>query len=74
MANIAIINYCDLKCKYCFADDMIKEKSVTITLDDYRKILDFLSRTPKNHIGIIGGEPTLHPHFDDILKEFFKED
>ena len=69
MANIAIINYCNLKCKYCFADDMIKEKSVTITLDDYRKILDFLSRTPKNHIGIIGGEPTLHPHFDDILKE-----
>lgn len=69
MANIAIVNYCNLKCKYCFADDMIQEKTTTISLEDYGKILKFISRTPNNHIGIIGGEPTLHPHFDDILKE-----
>jgi hypothetical protein len=69
MANIAINNYCNLKCKYCFADDMIQEKSMSITLEDYRKILSFLSRTPENHVGIIGGEPTLHPDFENILKE-----
>lgn len=69
MANIAIINFCNLKCEYCFADDMIHEKSKCISLDDYRKILEFMSRTPENHIGIIGGEPTLHPQFDEILKE-----
>lgn len=69
MANIAILNYCNLKCPYCFADDMIHEKSTTMGMDDFRKILEFISRTPKNHIGIIGGEPTLHPHFSDILKE-----
>jgi hypothetical protein len=48
---------------------MIQEDIQTITLDDYCKILEFLSRTPKNHIGIIGGEPTLHPQFEEILKE-----
>lgn len=69
MANIAIVNYCNLKCKYCFADDMIQEKTQVITLEDYQKILEFISRTPKNHVGIIGGEPTLHPHFKDILQE-----
>lgn len=69
MANIAIVNYCNLKCKYCFADDMIQEESSCITIDDYRRILEFLSRTPKNHVGIIGGEPTLHPQFEEILKE-----
>lgn len=69
MANIAIVNYCNLKCKYCFADDMIQEKTVTISLEDYGRVLEFMSRTPNNHIGIIGGEPTLHPHFDGILKE-----
>lgn len=69
MANIAITNFCNLKCKYCFADDMIQEKPVSISIDDFRKILDFLARTPKNHVGIIGGEPTLHPHFDQILHE-----
>ena len=69
MANIAIVNYCNLKCPYCFADDMIQEDMTTISIEDFRKILDFISRTPKNHIGIIGGEPTLHPHFDEIIKE-----
>ena len=69
MANIAIINYCNLKCPYCFADDMIHEKSKCITLDDFRKILEFTARTPDNHIGLIGGEPTLHPDFENILKE-----
>jgi len=69
MANIAITNICNLKCEYCFADDMIHEPSSSISLEDFIKILQFTSRTPKNHIGIIGGEPTLHPEFDKIIKE-----
>ena len=69
MPNIAIINFCNLRCQYCFADDMIQENSKTMSLDDYRKVLDFVARTPMNHVGIIGGEPTLHPDFEDILKE-----
>ena len=69
MANIAIVNYCNLKCKYCFADDMIHEKSTSITMEDFKKILSFLAKTPENHVGIIGGEPTLHPDFENILKE-----
>ena len=69
MPNIAIVNYCNLKCPYCFADDMIQDKSVSISIDDYCKMLEFISRTPHNHVGIIGGEPTLHPDFEEILKE-----
>lgn len=69
MPNIAVTNYCNLKCPYCFADDMIQEKTVSISMDDYCKILEFVSRTPNNHVGIIGGEPCLHPQFDEIIKE-----
>lgn len=69
MPNIAVTNYCNLKCPYCFADDMIQEKSISITMEDFCRILEWVSRTPKNHVGIIGGEPTLHPQFDEILKE-----
>jgi pyruvate-formate lyase-activating enzyme len=69
MPNIAIVNYCNLKCPYCFADDMIHEKTQAITIEDFRKILDFVSRSTENYIGIIGGEPTLHPNFKEILKE-----
>lgn len=69
MANIAIVNYCNLKCPYCFADDMIHEKKSAMSVEDYRKVLEFLSRSPRNYVGIIGGEPTLHPDFKEILKE-----
>lgn len=69
MANIAIVNYCNLKCPYCFADDMIHEKTKNLNIDNYRKILEFISRTNQNYVGIIGGEPTLHPNFREILKE-----
>lgn len=72
MANIAICNYCSLKCPYCFADEMIHEESNSISLENLRLILDWLARTPKNHVGIIGGEPTLHPHFKEVLMEINK--
>lgn len=72
MANIAIVNYCNLKCPYCFADDMIHQKANAMTIEDFQKALEFLSRTPKNYVGIIGGEPTLHPDFKEILKEVNK--
>lgn len=70
MANIAINNYCNLKCPYCFANDMIKEDNKTMSVENYIKVLKYL--TEINHerdVGIIGGEPTLHPQFKDILIE-----
>lgn len=69
MANIAINNYCNLRCKYCFADEMMKQENKSISIDDLRKILGFLARSPGERVGIIGGEPTLHPNFSEILKE-----
>ena len=70
MANIAITNYCNLKCSYCFADDMIHQANKTMSIENYIKILKYLTEQNKEtNIGIIGGEPTLHPQFKDILIE-----
>ena len=69
MANIAITNYCNLKCPYCFADEMIQENKENISLEQFNEILQWLSQTPEERLGIIGGEPTIHPYFSDILKE-----
>lgn len=69
MPNIAITNFCNLTCPYCFADDMVKETKENISLEQYHYILQWISKTPENHIGIIGGEPCTHPFFSDIIKE-----
>ena len=70
MPNIALLNYCNLQCPYCFANEFIEEKKQQITLEQLDKILDFISKS--NHftrIGLIGGEPTLHPHFTKIIEK-----
>ena len=68
MPNIALLNYCNLSCPYCFANEFIEEKKQFITLDQLNKILKFIQNSnDKGRIGLIGGEPTLHPQFKDIL-------
>lgn len=69
MPNIAILNNCNLRCPYCFADNMIQEESKVMSLETYKKVLQMCSRTPGERIGIIGGEPTIHPDFSNILIE-----
>ena len=45
MPNIAITKYCNLKCPYCFAEDMIaEEQTKAITLDQLTKILNWLGQ------------------------------
>lgn len=61
-----ITNYCNLKCPYCFANDFIQTKKKNITLDELNNILNWIDSNEQ--IGLIGGEPTLHPHFNSILK------
>ena len=62
MPNIAITKYCNLKCPYCFAEDMIaEEQTKAITLDQLTKILNWLGQEPlSNNIDIIGGETKLN--------------
>lgn len=72
MPNIALTTYCNLHCPYCFADTMIQTEDIkNISLDKFKDICHWILKDkPKNeigHIGLIGGEPTLHPQFKEIL-------
>lgn len=81
MPNIVLTTYCNLHCPYCFADTMIQTESIkNISLDRFKSICNWvLKDKPKEaigHIGLIGGEPTLHPQFKEILSitdEIFRE-
>lgn len=71
MANIAITTYCNLHCPYCFANEMIEtEQKNNIEISRFKEIVNWLTNnpTPIGRIGIIGGEPTLHPKFNEILE------
>ncbi len=69
MANIMLTNQCNLRCSYCFASDIISTPPNHIDLETYIEILDFIIKdNPNRGVGLIGGEPLLHPMFEQIIE------
>lgn len=71
MANIALLNRCNLRCPYCFADGYLASEKDDIQKERFLELLDFCA--PDGSVGIIGGEPLLHPLFDELM-EYVKDD
>lgn len=68
MANIMINETCNLRCPYCFADEFVNKNPKEMSMEDFDTALNFaLSSGYNERIGLIGGEPTLHSHFKEIL-------
>jgi MoaA/NifB/PqqE/SkfB family radical SAM enzyme len=61
-----VTDRCQLNCKHCLRDP---EKSAhDISVDLVRRVLDEArSVYGSDHVGLTGGEPTLHPRFEEIL-------
>lgn len=68
MPNIMLTYRCNLHCSYCFANEFVNKDNTDITVRNFRKAVDFLTRNGKAHIGLIGGEPTLHPVFRLLME------
>ena len=68
MPNIMLTYRCNLRCSYCFANEFVNKENADITVRNFRKAVEFLTRTGKTHIGLIGGEPTLHPVFQLLME------
>lgn len=72
MTNIALTHVCNLACPYCFAATTMNQMGTRpgnrfIALDDFAQRLDFLERSGMRQARLIGGEPTLHPQFAEIM-------
>ena len=68
--NIILNSYCNLKCNYCFADEYMEENVKTPGKSmDYDFFTGEMLPRVKNVslINFMGGEPTLHPRFNDML-------
>ena len=72
MANIMINKVCNLQCPYCFANKFVNRSVCTdennITIENFKEALKFATyNNPNVKIGIIGGEPTLHPDLKKLV-------
>ena len=76
MANIMLTERCNLKCPYCFADEFVNKENTNISLENFSKALMFAmsGKHFSGRIGLIGGEPTLHPQFREILQILQEEE
>ncbi len=79
--NILLTNSCNRKCPYCFAQERIsylgadhdgkapKKAPGSISRKDFLTAVEFAKRSGEERVGLLGGEPSLHPDFIALLRE-----
>lgn len=74
MANLLLTTKCVRSCPYCFAkNEMSSYNQVDfVTWENIVYLADFLSLSNEKHISLLGGEPSLHPYFIDIILYFIE--
>jgi len=67
--NILLTNFCNQNCDYCFAKDEMEKSTVKeMSLEDFKKLVVILKKNKIKTLRLMGGEPTLHSYFDEIIK------
>ncbi|MCP4677440.1 MAG: radical SAM protein [Deltaproteobacteria bacterium] len=75
--NILLTNTCNRKCAYCFAQERVRydlENETSggvpefISEENFHTAIDFAARSKQPQVGVLGGEPSLHPDFVDLLR------
>lgn len=69
MANIALTYRCNLNCPYCFANEFVNKQKADISEENFDKAVQFLVDSHADSIGLIGGEPLLHPNFGTFMEK-----
>ena len=73
MPNIMLTYRCNLNCPYCFANEFVNKKSNDITFDNFLSAVRFITKDGPAFLGLIGGEPTLHKDFKNILRVIIED-
>lgn len=70
MANLYLTHKCDRGCPFCFARKVLKESGridEILTIDEINRFIDHFN-LEGNIVGLLGGEPFLYPHFDELIE------
>jgi len=69
---INLTSKCNLKCKHCFGDYGVIQKS-ELSLNQWKKVVDDICASKVFFINISGGEPTQSPHFKEFINYLSKK-
>ena len=72
--TIMINDYCNVDCRYCFAKKTFSSDKKDITMENFEYALNFLKKSNIKTVKLLGGEPTLHPKFKDMVKRINDDD
>jgi hypothetical protein len=70
MANISLTATCNRACAFCFAEDAMAahgRDAKLMSSERFEAALDFIVRSNIHEARLLGGEPTLHPEFEDLI-------
>jgi sulfatase maturation enzyme AslB (radical SAM superfamily) len=67
MPNIVITYQCNLHCPYCFANEFVNKTKTNMSFEDFKKAVGFIISYGESRVGLIGGEPLIHPEFETFL-------
>ncbi len=68
--RVAITDYCDLRCFFCSNEGMrLEERNTThMQVNSFEFLIATTVKHGLRHVSITGGEPTLHPDLNNILR------
>lgn len=61
--------FCNYRCEFCYAGFETQRKQPKIGLEQGQEIIQDLALAGVEKINFVGGEPMLHPHLDEWIKE-----
>ncbi len=62
---VSIIWGCNMDCSYCLAESNNNHKAL-MSVSDAKALFNWLMSRGVETIALLGGEPTIHPHFNEI--------
>ena len=66
---ITVNRACNIRCSWCYARETNYISKDQMSIEDLNKVLSFIIDSKDRDIIILGGEPTVYPHLEYLLKE-----
>ena len=64
--RILLTEQCNANCASCFNKNI--RNGLHMDMYDYSELLDYLSGNGINYLKVMGGEPTVHPYFEEAIR------